>query len=113
VTFIAGGVPVAAGLPRLVADGLLLVGDAARQVDPLTGSGIGNAMTAGRLAAQVAVQAITEGDVSARRLAAYQEQWQADIGRKMARNYRIKEKYTAQARITGGFRRAFALAVAG
>jgi len=113
VTFIAGGVPVAAGLPRLVADGLLLVGDAARQVDPLTGGGIGNAMQAGRLAAQVVAQALTEGDVSAGRLAAYQEQWQVGIGRKMARNYRLKERYAAQARVTGGFLRAFALAVAG
>ena len=113
VTFVAGGVPVVPALPRLVADGLLLVGDAARQVDPLTGGGIGNAMLAGRLAAQVAAQALADGDVSAARLAAYQEQWQAGVGRKMARNYRLKERYAAQARITSGFLRAFALAVAG
>ncbi len=113
VTFIAGGVPVMPALPRLVTDGLLLVGDAARQVDPLTGGGIGNAMEAGRLAAQVVAQALEEGDVSARRLAVYQEQWQAGTGRKMTRNYRLKERYAAQARITPGFQRAFALAVAG
>ncbi len=113
VTFIAGGVPVMPALPRLVTDGLLLVGDAARQVDPMTGGGIGNAMQAGRLAAQVAAQAIAAGDVSAARLMAYQDEWQAGIGRKMARNYRFKERYAAQARITEGFRRAFALAVAG
>jgi digeranylgeranylglycerophospholipid reductase len=113
VTFVAGGVPVMAALPRLVANGLLLAGDAARQVDPLTGGGIGNAMQAGQLAAQVAAQALEAGDVSAARLATYQEQWQAGIGRKMARNYRIKERCTVQTRVTRGFLRAFALAVAG
>lgn len=113
VTFVAGGVPVMAALPRLVADGLVLVGDAARQVDPLTGGGIGNAMQAGQLAARVVTQALTEGDVSAARLAAYQEQWQAGVGRKMARNYRIKERHAAQTRVSSGFLRAFALAVAG
>ncbi|RPI54956.1 MAG: geranylgeranyl reductase family protein, partial [Chloroflexi bacterium] len=40
VTLVAGNVPVALPCRRLVTGGLLLAGDAARQVDPLTGGGI-------------------------------------------------------------------------
>ena len=47
VTLVAGNVPVALPCRRLVTAGLLLAGDAARQVDPLTGGGILNAMLAG------------------------------------------------------------------
>ena len=54
VNLVVGGVPVALPPERLVTDGCTLVGDAARQVDPLTGGGITNAVTAGEYAAEVA-----------------------------------------------------------
>ena len=49
---IIGGVSVCRPLECTVADHLMLVGDAARVVDPLTGGGIYNAMYTGRLAAK-------------------------------------------------------------
>jgi hypothetical protein len=110
VTLVAGNVPVALP-PRIVTDGLMLVGDAARQVDPLTGGGIINAMTAGRLAANVAVAAIAAGDTSAGFLSRYEEEWQATVGHKMQRNYRLREKFPPQQRADERFVRAFALAV--
>jgi digeranylgeranylglycerophospholipid reductase len=113
VTLIAGGVPVAMPPPRLVADGLMLVGDAARQVDPLTGGGITSAMAAAKLAAKVAVWAITEGDTSAEMLSAYESMWQAGLGRRMARNYRIKERYRPDERASRAFARLFMVAAAG
>jgi len=113
VTLVVGGVPVAPPLPRLVADGLMLVGDAARQVDPLTGGGIANAMMAGRLAAQVAAQAIAAGDISAQALALYEERWMAARGRKMARNYRLKERFGPDERTSPDFLRVFMVAVGG
>ena len=88
VTLAAGGVPVALPPSRLVMDGLMLVGDAARQVHPLTGGGIGNGMYAGCLAAEVAAAAIASGDLSAPKLAAYQRRWSAGPGSRMARGYR-------------------------
>jgi digeranylgeranylglycerophospholipid reductase len=113
VTLVAGGVPVAMPSPRLATDGLMLVGDAARQVDPLTGGGIINGMAAGRLAAEVAVRAIEEGDTSAEALSAYEAAWQAGLGRRMARNYRIKEKYGPDRRVSRAFCRLFMVAAAG
>jgi digeranylgeranylglycerophospholipid reductase len=113
VTLVAGNVPVAQPPAALVTDGLMLVGDAARQVDPLTGGGILNGMAAGRLAADVAVEAIAAGDTSAPFLSRYQERWGRSLGRKMARNYRIRVKFPPVQRTDERFVRAFALAAAG
>lgn len=113
VTLVAGGVPVALPCRRLVADGLMLVGDAARQVDPLTGGGIINGMTAGRLAAQVAAQALDTGDTSARRLAAYHEQVDRTMGRHLARNYRLRQRFPPEQRASRNFVRVFAVAAGG
>jgi len=113
VTLIAGGVPVSAPPSQLVTDGLMLVGDAARQVDPLTGGGIINGMAAGKLAAEVAVQAVAAGDTSAAALAAYQKAWQEGPGRRLARNYRLKEKYGPGERASRAFMRLFMVAAAG
>lgn len=112
VTLVAGNVPVALSPARLVRHGLMLVGDAARQVDPLTGGGIANAMAAGRLAAEVAVEAITAGDPTAAFLSRYQERWRGSLGRKMERNYRLRLRFAAHERTDERFLRAFALAVA-
>jgi len=113
VTLVAGNVPVALPPARLVADGLMLVGDAARQVDPLTGGGIINAMTAGKLAATVAVEAIASGDTSASSLGRYEEEWNHTVGRKMQRNYRLRERFPREQRANERFVRAFALAAGG
>jgi digeranylgeranylglycerophospholipid reductase len=52
---VVGGEPASGPIERTVANGLMLVGDAARQVDPLTGGGIANAMDAGSIAGDVAL----------------------------------------------------------
>jgi len=57
-----------------VADGALLVGDAAALVSPLTGAGIFNAMRSGLLAAHAVLAALHTGDCSAVSLASY-ERW--------------------------------------
>jgi digeranylgeranylglycerophospholipid reductase len=111
VTLVTGGVPVAPQLPGLVTDGLLLVGDAARQVDPLTGGGIANAMTAGRLAAEVAAECIAGDDVSATALSAYEARWHAGWGRRLSRRYRLRERFPPSTRTSREFMRLFAVVV--
>jgi len=97
IEFIAGGVPVCRPLPSTVADGLMIIGDAARVVDPFTGGGIYNAMFTGRLAAEVAADCIARGDVSKKALKAYDRQWRAsEMGRSLERNYKIKEYFIRQ-----------------
>jgi geranylgeranyl reductase family protein len=63
-------------------DGLMLVGDAAGAVNPFNGEGIAYAMEGGRLAAEVAVQALArpEGPARERALEAYPEAMKARYG---------------------------------
>ncbi len=89
---IVGGVSVCRPLECTVADNLMLVGDAARVVDPLTGGGIYNAMFTGKLAAEVAADCIAKGDLSKKALMAYDREWRdSKMGKSIERNYHIKE----------------------
>ena len=92
IEYIAGGVSVCRPLECTVADGLLITGDAARVVDPLTGGGIYNSMYTGRLAAQVAADCIGKGNVSKNSLMIYDKTWRTSkMGKTIDRNYHIKE----------------------
>jgi digeranylgeranylglycerophospholipid reductase len=91
----------------------MLVGDAGRQVDPLTGGGIINGMTAGQLAGQVAFEALEHGDTSARGLAGYQKRADQTLGRQLTRNYRLRCRFPIGQRTDRSFVRLFAVAAAG
>ena len=92
VELIVGGVSVCRPLPCTVADGLMVVGDAARLADPMTGGGIGNAMITGKLAAGVAADAIGRGDLTRDALMPYDRSWRgSSMGKSLEKNYRIKE----------------------
>jgi len=81
VEMIFGGVPVSGSIPKTSTNGLMLIGDAARQSDPVTGGGILNAMDAGKLAGEAAFAAISAGDVSLGKLEeVYEKQWRATTG---------------------------------
>jgi digeranylgeranylglycerophospholipid reductase len=113
VTLVTGNVPVGVAAGNIVTHGLMLVGDAARQADPLTGGGIASAMLGGRLAAEVAAGAVQQGDASSAVLVEYQRRWQEGRGRKMARNARLKSRFGAADRSSQGFLRAFSVATVG
>ncbi len=59
-------------IPQVYAGGFLAVGDCASQVKPTTGGGVVFGVTAAKLAAEVAANAMEKGDVSAHSLAEYQ-----------------------------------------
>lgn len=88
---LCGGVPCALTRKRITSDGLMLVGDAAHQVNPISGGGIVSGMYAGMLAGTIAAQAIRERNVSAGRLSEYDRAWGQSIGKDHERFYRIKE----------------------
>jgi len=75
-----GGDPVGGILKKISADNLLVVGDAAGMVNPLTGGGIISGMQGGRIAGQIAAAAVEGGDLSAKRLAEYDKRCQKEIG---------------------------------
>lgn len=68
------------GEKRTYGEALLVVGDAAGQTDPLTGEGIHTAMVAAQIAARVLSDALDRGDLSEKRLAAYQRGWMRAFG---------------------------------
>lgn len=91
VTNIAGGVPIAKTLNYFVADGLMVVGDAARVANPTTGEGIGPALSTGTRAGRYAAMAIKENNVSAKFLRAYEKEWRKDSGRFHDFFYKMKD----------------------
>ncbi len=88
---VGGAVPVGEGLPRIVRDGILLVGDAAHHSDPVSGGGIPNAMYSGKFAAEAALAGIRNGDVSEKVLSAYPKRWDREIGRHFKHICRIRD----------------------
>ncbi|HIH78561.1 MAG TPA: NAD(P)/FAD-dependent oxidoreductase [Halobacteria archaeon] len=87
---ILGGVPVSRPV-KTIGNGIMLVGDAARFTDPITGGGILKAMESGTMAGETAVDAIEAEDFSENTLKKYENKWRPTIGRKNERNYLIKE----------------------
>lgn len=68
ITEMYGADPVSGPMYETVANGLILVGDAARQVDPATGGGILYAIQAGIIAGETIVEAKEENDFSKQKL---------------------------------------------
>ncbi|MBS7611833.1 geranylgeranyl reductase family protein [Candidatus Bathyarchaeota archaeon] len=77
-------VPTRRPLDNMVSNGLLVVGDAACQVNPIHGGGIGPSMTAGKLAGETAVKALEKADLSYRGLWNYNVAYMRVYGAKQA-----------------------------
>jgi digeranylgeranylglycerophospholipid reductase len=73
-------VPISGPLPSLVHPGVLVCGDAAGQVNPLTGEGIAPAVTAGYHAAKTALEAVENDDSSTKTLWRYNCEAAASYG---------------------------------
>jgi menaquinone-9 beta-reductase len=69
------------GIARSYADHLMVIGDAAGHIDPLTGEGIQYAMDGAEIAANALEEAFAENDLSARSMRRYHERWRAAFGR--------------------------------
>jgi len=68
------------GIKTTYDDHLLLLGDAAGFVDPITGEGIHNAMMSGRDAAETLIAMKKEGDFSNASCASYEDRWTNSFG---------------------------------
>jgi len=81
----AGGIPVGSSIDPLVMDGLMVVGDAAHQVNPIHGGGMALAMNAAKISAEVGVKAIKE-----KRLYEYENIWRETEGVKMQKLLKLR-----------------------
>ncbi|MGD0249835.1 MAG: NAD(P)/FAD-dependent oxidoreductase [Thermoplasmata archaeon] len=92
IDMVGGGVSISPPLKQTVADGIMLVGDAARMIDPLTGGGIANGCIAGKICGTVAAEGVHSGDVSKEFFQKYEKGWRARLEEKLYRNWLAKEK---------------------
>ena len=87
-----GGIPTKAG-NDFVRDNIMLVGDAAHQVNPITGGGIVQAMIAAQYCGETAAKAVKANNLSAKFLKEYSKRWEARLGDKQRFLYSLKERY--------------------
>ena len=85
-----GGVICGETLEKISGNGVMLVGDAAHQTNAISGGGIINAMKAGKIAAEVAKEAIDKNDISERTLKQYGKKWHKKQGKANHKFYIIK-----------------------
>ena len=88
LTTVAGGVPCAVTVDALVKDNVVLVGDAAHQVNPMSGGGITSGMIGGKLAGEAIARALRADDLSL--LQDYPKQWEKEVGAKHRTYHRMK-----------------------
>jgi len=87
----SGAIPVGGFMVDMVLDNLIVVGDAAHQVDPIHGGGMGIAMEASTLAAEIAAEAVKKKDYSKEFLSQYNSRWYEKRGNQLKK--RLKARY--------------------
>ncbi len=90
IQIVTGAVSTCPVPKKIVDNGIMLVGDAARLIDPITGGGIANACISGKFAGEVAAKCID--NPSKECLEEYQKMVKERWERKHLRNWFVKEK---------------------
>ena len=85
-----GGVPVSGPIEQTYTDGFLVVGDAAGQVDPITGGGIHTTISCARTAGEVAAESVKREDSSAQFLKSYESKWKKNIGKTLENSVKYR-----------------------
>jgi digeranylgeranylglycerophospholipid reductase len=80
----AAPVTISGLLEKIVDDRVMLVGEAAGQVIPLTGGGIHSSMVGGTMAGETAVKALDEENLTRGRLMRYQEHYNKHWGKRIS-----------------------------
>jgi len=91
--YLVSGIPIGT-VPKTSGAGVLLVGDAAGQVKPLSGGGIFTGMRCAELAAAVADDALRRNDLGEGRLADYDRRWRAELGEEFHRALYLRRLFT-------------------
>lgn len=91
-SIVYGGVPTFAG-HEFVTDGVLLAGDAARQVNPITGGGVIQGMIGGALCGKIAGDAILKKNYSKKFLKTYEKEWDKVLGSNQRFIYKLKARF--------------------
>ena len=90
-TTMCGGVPCSQPMKHPISNNIMLVGDAAHFVNPLTGGGIAGAMKSGMFAGQVAAESIKKNDTTEKFLEKYITLCKKDFINRHNKIYKVKE----------------------
>jgi digeranylgeranylglycerophospholipid reductase len=88
LTTIAGGVPSTLTLKKISSPGIMLAGDAAHQVNPLSGGGIASGMIGGSIAGKIAGESIIRNKPD--HISTYDKDWHDRIGKRHEIYNRLK-----------------------
>jgi geranylgeranyl reductase family protein len=91
-SYSAALIPTGGPIERTYRDRVVLCGDAAGFVNPLTGEGVYYAMASGEIASKVIIEARESGKLSGQKLSEYQTAWMEDFGKglKIAASFQKK-----------------------
>lgn len=81
-----GGIPLKPPT-RTYGERMIAIGDAAGQVKPTSGGGIYYGLTGAEIAADILHRALSDNDLSEKRLASYERAWQGKLGRELRMGY--------------------------
>lgn len=88
-----GGVPVCGNIEKTYTDGLMVVGDAAGHVNPITGGGMDLAVICAKIAGNIAADAINSNDTSSKFLKTYEKLWKEEIGDMMKQSLKYRKVF--------------------
>ncbi|HEC95024.1 MAG TPA: NAD(P)/FAD-dependent oxidoreductase [Thermoplasmatales archaeon] len=90
--FLGGSIPLGV-LRETVADNVMLVGDAAAQVKPLSGGGIYTGLLSSKHCTSVAEEALEENNLTRKRLREYYDLWTQELKREIMFGMRVRRRY--------------------
>lgn len=88
----SGKIPLG-GRPRSYGERLMLIGDAAGQVKPISGGGLYPAFRSAEALKNIANIVFETNDFSAKNMSQYEEEWKTDLGKEMKNGYRLRRAY--------------------
>ena len=87
----AGGNPLCGVFDEIISDNLMLVGDAAGCVSPITGGGIDTALESGMIAGRVAAKAVKDNDYGKSNLQEYADYVEEHIAKKFRKLINVRD----------------------
>ena len=105
-------IPVGGPIEKTYSDRVILCGDAAGFVHPLTGEGIYYAMASGEIASKVITKIMEYGEYTKRRFSEYQTTWMQEFGKGLIADAKIQKRIISNFKrmAESGIQRKFGLA---
>ncbi|MDR0778826.1 MAG: NAD(P)/FAD-dependent oxidoreductase [Methanomassiliicoccaceae archaeon] len=89
-----GRIPLG-GQRKTYGERMLLIGDAACQVKPISGGGLQPAFRSAYSLSETVSEAFDKNDLSEEFLSRYERRWKQNVGKELERGYRLRKMYTS------------------